>query len=83
MSYRVQVGGNPLGLNVMFRSPWMQDWVICQSQGAQILSNKQTPLEHTGMQSIHVLIPLFCSFQASTILSKEVYDYLYTMKVSV
>lgn len=46
MSYQVQVGGNALGLNVVFCSPWMQDWIICLSKGAEILSYKQTLQGH-------------------------------------
>lgn len=46
MRYQVRLGDNPLGLNVVFSSPRMQDRVICLSQGAEIISYKQTLQEH-------------------------------------
>lgn len=46
MRYQVRAGDNPLGLNVVFCSPWMRDRVICLSQGVEVLSYKHTLREH-------------------------------------
>lgn len=46
--YQVQVCWTPLGLNILFCSPWMQDRVICLSQGAGILLHKQTFVYNWG-----------------------------------